>query len=1152
MSRKYTVSIPQTAPSVTPTTVTSTTSGDHQSLPILSTGHTVQTSTVSETATSLTQSTSSYLTPSQSMAAARPLSGTSVATASQARQSPTVDLTSATGTTRIVTCSSKTSPAPSIQTTRSASGQSTSSPEDVFAILSFEAETDALIWSLSGENSNDACRQTIASSSGLYTPPPQASPALALLPHSSQTVLPLSSPEEQDSPLAALSNLLDNVIEVSETSSSSAEQSSTVTQTVDIDTDIDSVTRNTQGALHQALPVNSSALRQSVSPPEDEFPALSLEVEIETEHSTKPLPDENSNDARRETTAMSSGLYTRPPQASPTMESLIRISRAVSPLASSTNQGSPLAALSSVSGAIPRLTSTSNSSQAEQSSITDQTVDIQETRARVHSERDKMWVQVNEESSPALSLMGSSSENSSESLPTGGAIGISLEDSLASDLFGAINEPGHVDMPAESFAMGGQDDVPHTERHASPSLSPSATSDDHNQASPPETVTQPSPPCEDPADKTSARSADASPPSLRQDRDSESPIQWPTYVKGTTPPAPSTTVPTTHETSARSADASPPSLRQDRDSESPIQFPGYAKGLTPTESSTTVPTTHETRDASISLTEEQSASQPLSDTIDISESDTGRQDIVALAMKAAEIRPSPDRTSHDQSMTPAHAKTQTVPTTKKRSSKRDTIKKKQRFGFPCKICTVIFTSFDTLELHYKIKHASYNRFLCEICGKSFKQSSTLRVHLKTHSEERAFKCNICDKGFTLKRYLKEHKKTHSEERAFKCNFCGKGFKWRSTLISHLTTHSEERAFKCKICDKGFTLKRYLKEHKKTHSEERAFKCNFCGKGFKWRSTLISHLTTHSEERAFKCKICGKGFTLKRYLKEHKKTHSEERAFKCNFCDKGFKQPSDLKSHLKTHSEERAFKCNFCDKGFKQPSDLKSHLKTHSQERAFKCDICSKVFRYENSLKRHMKTHSEERAFTCHICGKGFKWRSNLKDHLKIHSEERAFKCKLCDKAFNLNQHLKNHMKTHQNQRTFKCVFCGKAFNFKGILDQHMAIHNEGSPFNCDICNMAFKTKSRLTHHMKTQKHKALFHQYATPVSASQATVTTTQAQSTASSDRQLMPNPALVVSDQSNRLLPAIEEPGNDAPDDIYVDASNLIIPLSPPRQDTP
>ena len=88
------------------------------------------------------------------------------------------------------------------------------------------------------------------------------------------------------------------------------------------------------------------------------------------------------------------------------------------------------------------------------------------------------------------------------------------------------------------------------------------------------------------------------------------------------------------------------------------------------------------------------------------------------------------------------------------------------------------------------------RFRCDVCGKEFITSYSLRRHSRTHTVAKPFPCSECDKKFSQKRYLTVQLRTHSGEKPFACNRCKKTFSHKSSLSAHRRTHTDERPYSC--------------------------------------------------------------------------------------------------------------------------------------------------------------------------------------------------------------------------------------------------------------------------------------------------------------------------------------------------------------------
>ncbi|CRL07559.1 CLUMA_CG020524, isoform A [Clunio marinus] len=74
----------------------------------------------------------------------------------------------------------------------------------------------------------------------------------------------------------------------------------------------------------------------------------------------------------------------------------------------------------------------------------------------------------------------------------------------------------------------------------------------------------------------------------------------------------------------------------------------------------------------------------------------------------------------------------------------------------CIECNKVFKTSHSMKEHKAWEHGTVDKFICDICGKSFMSRIKLTSHQKYHQEEKMKLCKICPSTFTEEKGLKTH------------------------------------------------------------------------------------------------------------------------------------------------------------------------------------------------------------------------------------------------------------------------------------------------------------------------------------------------------------------------------------------------------------
>ncbi|XP_040355294.1 zinc finger protein 143 [Ixodes scapularis] len=112
------------------------------------------------------------------------------------------------------------------------------------------------------------------------------------------------------------------------------------------------------------------------------------------------------------------------------------------------------------------------------------------------------------------------------------------------------------------------------------------------------------------------------------------------------------------------------------------------------------------------------------------------------------------------------------------------------FKCPFEGCDRAFTTSNIRKVHMRT-HTGERPYVCkeEGCGRAFASATNYKNHIRIHTGEKPYVCLVssCGKRFTEYSSLYKHHVVHTHSKPYLCSLCGKNYRQTSTLAMHKRT-----------------------------------------------------------------------------------------------------------------------------------------------------------------------------------------------------------------------------------------------------------------------------------------------------------------------------------------------------------------------------
>ncbi|XP_059520954.1 paternally-expressed gene 3 protein isoform X3 [Myotis daubentonii] len=161
---------------------------------------------------------------------------------------------------------------------------------------------------------------------------------------------------------------------------------------------------------------------------------------------------------------------------------------------------------------------------------------------------------------------------------------------------------------------------------------------------------------------------------------------------------------------------------------------------------------------------------------------------------------------------------------------------------------------------------------CKVCKETFLHSSALvehqkKIHGRDDKDDEVFKPNPAFKGL---------QRMHAKEKMYECNVCGETFRHSSSLKEHQKIHTRANLFenKSKACEETFIPGQPLRRRQKYYLQEKLYSFKDDGDAFGQKFLFPSeHPSVHFQKNSYEGRAYGKSVIHSRPFTESRKSHT---------------------------------------------------------------------------------------------------------------------------------------------------------------------------------------------------------------------------------------------------------------------------------------